>query len=114
MIKTYFDNQIMRGKFVQEELAKITSGSRILDAGAGSQQYSKYCSHLEYVAQDFGKVTVDANKGFAALSENYEYGPLNYICDITSILNPDESFDAVICTEVFEHIPNPQEALKDS
>jgi ubiquinone/menaquinone biosynthesis C-methylase UbiE len=113
MIKTYFDNQIMRGKFVQEELAKITPGSRILDAGAGSQQYRKYCSHLEYVAQDFGKVTVDQNKGFTALSENYKYGPLDYICDITNIPAPDESFDAVICTEVFEHIPDPQLALKE-
>ena len=62
MFISYFDNQIARSRFVSQELSKIGDGGKILDAGAGSQQYRKDCAHLQYYAQDFGKVTVDLNK----------------------------------------------------
>jgi len=113
ILRSYFDNQIERGAFVKEALADLKDGSTILDAGAGSQQYRKFCNHLKYSSQDFGKVTKDEAAGFAGLSENYEYGPLDYICDITEIPINDSSFDAVLCTEVFEHIPDPISALKE-
>jgi 2-polyprenyl-3-methyl-5-hydroxy-6-metoxy-1,4-benzoquinol methylase len=111
MFKKYFDNQISRGNFVRESLAKISSGNKVLDAGAGSQQYRNSCAHLQYFSQDFGKVTVDQNKGFSALTTEYQYGPIDYISDITSIPAQSESFDAILCTEVFEHIPDPGAAL---
>lgn len=98
---------------MKEALSKIKAGGRILDAGAGSQQYKKDCMHLNYSAQDFGKVTVDENKGFAALPAEYQYGPLDYVCDITSIPVEAASMDAVLCTEVFEHIPDPVAALRE-
>ncbi|RPI82371.1 MAG: class I SAM-dependent methyltransferase, partial [Nitrosopumilales archaeon] len=42
----------------------------------------------------------------------YQSG-LNIISDICDIPEPDESFDAVLCTEVLEHVPNPIDALKE-
>lgn len=37
-----------------------------------------------------------------------DYGQLDIISDIASIPREDESFDAEMCTEVFEHIVNPR------
>ncbi|WP_121022373.1 class I SAM-dependent methyltransferase [Helicobacter vulpis] len=38
---------------------------------------------------------------------------LDIICDITAIPERDGSFDAIMCVEVFEHLPNPILALKE-
>jgi len=112
-IKKYFNNQISRDRFVLRHLAALPKGVTVLDAGAGSQRYRSHCRELDYKAQDFGKVTVDQSRGFAALQSNYEYGPLDYVCDITQIPAADGIFDAVLCTEVFEHIPDPIAALRE-
>ncbi len=44
-----------RKKWLKKTLKKVPSGSKILDAGAGELRYKKFCSHLCYVAQDFGQ-----------------------------------------------------------
>ncbi len=38
---------------------------------------------------------------------------LDIVSDITSIPLPDASVDAIMCTEVFEHIPDPIAAVKE-
>jgi SAM-dependent methyltransferase len=45
--------------------------------------------------------------------DSWDYGKLDIICDITNIPRPDHSFDAILCTEVFEHIPDPISAIKE-
>lgn len=111
--KAYFNNQVARDSFVLRQLSLLPPGSSLLDAGAGSQRYRNHCTHLDYKAQDFGQVTIDQNVGFTALQEKYQYGPLDYVCDIVNIPVASESFDAVLCTEVFEHIPDPMAALRE-
>jgi SAM-dependent methyltransferase len=113
MFKRYFDNQFARDEFVKRQIAMLPKGAKILDAGAGSQRYRGICSDLHYFAQDFGQVVRDERMGFTALKEEYEYGPLDFVCDICSIPVENAHFDAVLCTEVFEHIPDPVSALKE-
>lgn len=112
-IKRYFDNQHERDDWVKSQLAKLPAGSKLLDAGAGSQKYRRFCEHLEYRAQDFGGVTTDARESFAGLTETYSYGAVDYTGNIWAIDENDEEFDAILCTEVFEHIPYPNETLRE-
>lgn len=98
--------------WVIEKLSGLPNGSRILDAGAGTQPYKKFCDHLEYVSQDFGEYN-GYGDGAGLQEKGFSYNDLHIVCDICSVPEADASFDAVLCTEVFEHIPDPVSALKE-
>lgn len=105
-------NEENRKSWVKQQLEKLPPGSRILDAGAGEQQYKPFCAHLKYVSQDFAEYKPDELKSGLQMPA-WDYGKLDIISDITSIPEPDASFDAILCTEVFEHIPEPVAAIKE-
>lgn len=107
------NNEHFRKIFIENSLKKLENGKIILDAGCGSQQYKKYCSHLIYKAQDFGLYKKDIKKSYFSSEEDYEYGKLDYISDIWDINEKNDFFDAILCTEVFEHIPYPIETVKE-
>lgn len=116
-LKHFLDNQNERDQFVLSELRRLADNSILLDAGCGSQRYRDNCQHLEYRSQDFGQYTVDekktlGNDGMGGKS-GYKYGPLDYMGDIWAISETDCYFDAILCTEVFEHIPYPNETIKE-
>ena len=48
-------NLITREQWLEKTLKKIPAGHRILDAGAGELKYKKFCTHLDYISQDFGQ-----------------------------------------------------------
>jgi SAM-dependent methyltransferase len=115
-IKNKLSNAKIRNVFVREQLTNLPANSKILDAGCGSQQYRQFCDHLEYRAQDFGQYVSDSTAGFASKmggEAGYQYGKLDYIGDIWSINEADGAFDAILCTEVFEHIPFPNETVQE-
>jgi len=105
-------NQVNREIWLENVLKLIPKGSRILDAGAGELQYKKYCNHLDYVSQDFGSYDgVGNNKGLQM--KRWDNSKLDIISDITCIPAPKASFDAIMCIEVFEHLPKPIAAIKE-
>ena len=105
-------NKITRDLWIERTLGQITKGSKILDAGAGELQYKKYCQHLEYVSQDFGQYDGKGNSE-GLQTEKWDNTKLDIFSDITNIPVTDSSFDTIMCIEVFEHIPEPINSIKE-
>ena len=105
-------NEANRQAWVERVLTAIPAGARLLDAGAGERQFEKFCGHLEYVAQDFGQYDGKGNQA-GLQTGSWNQAKLDIISDITNIPEPDSSFDAVLCVEVFEHIPAPILAIRE-
>jgi SAM-dependent methyltransferase len=113
-IRSALHNEAVRQRWVEQQLEALQPGGKLLDAGCGSQQYRQFCNHLEYHGQDFGQYSVDDSDGFTSLmggESGYSYGKLDYFGDIWAIDEKDAHFDAILCTEVFEHIPFPNETI---
>ena len=108
-----FNNEYVRDKWVHTQLENLRAGGDILDAGAGSQRYRERCNHLNYVSQDFDSYSTDVKLSTISSSTPYKYGRTDLVCDILSIPVGDRSFDAVLCTEVLEHVPKPVETIKE-
>lgn len=111
MFKIGTTNEETRIKWIEENLKKIPEGLAILDAGAGESQFKKFCSHLKYIAQDFGQYHGEGEIGLQ--TGTWNNSGLDIISDIVNIPLPDHSVDAIMCTEVLEHIPDPVAAIKE-
>lgn len=79
--------------------AELPAGARVLDAGAGQAPYRPLFPHCDYVTQDWpGSVHPG---GRAA----------DVVADLHALPLPSASFDFVLCTEVLEHVAEPQRVL---
>lgn len=105
-------NESKRNAWVIKQLGKIPNGKSILDVGAGEMPYKPFCTHLEYKSQDFGKYTGENVKS-GIKSGKYNTQNVDIISDITNIPVKNNSFDYVLCTEVFEHVPDPLKAIRE-
>jgi ubiquinone/menaquinone biosynthesis C-methylase UbiE len=111
MFKVGTTNEEARIRWIENTLKQIPAGSTLLDAGAGESQFKKFCTHLNYIAQDFGQYDGTGTVGLQ--TGTWNNSSLDIVSDITEIPLPDASVDAIMCTEVLEHVPDPVAALKE-
>lgn len=89
-------------RFVENVAKSLPTGSSILDAGAGESVYKKHFSHCKYKAIDL-----------AVGESRWNYANLDYVGPLHDMPIEDDVFDAVLCTQVLEHLEWPRESVKE-
>lgn len=89
-------------KFVKRISSQTIPGKKILDVGAGEQQYKSLFKHLDYTSQDLG-----------IGDESWDFSKIDIVSEIYDIPVPDNSFDYILCTQVLEHLKYPHKAFSE-
>jgi SAM-dependent methyltransferase len=99
-------NQVLRDRWVHSQAAALPAKSKVLDVGAGSAPYREFFRHCQYFTQD--NVRLDPSQLLHGA-----YTDVDYVSDAASIPIETGGFDAVICTEVLEHVPEPYSVIRE-
>ena len=101
-----------RDGLIKSALGGIAEGSKFLDAGCGPAPFLPFYRHTDYELQDFAEFSGEKGKSLAAKRE-FAVANLDIVSDIVEIPRPDASYDAILCTEVLEHVPDAPLALRE-
>lgn len=89
-------------EFMARVGASLPSEARVLDAGAGEGKYYDELAHTRYVG-------IDLSVGDSA----WDYSHLDALADLIHLPFAQASFEAAVCTQVLEHVPEPSLVLRE-
>jgi len=87
--------------FAAECAGSLGAGARVLDAGAGEAPYRELFGHCDYVTTDWTESVHSGAHG------------ADVIASLDALPLDDASFDAVVCTQVLEHVFEPARVLAE-
>jgi SAM-dependent methyltransferase len=88
--------------FGEQAGAMLPPGARVLDAGAGQGRFKPVLRHTRYTG-------VDLAVGDVA----WDYSHLDAVCNLIHLPFAQETFDAALCIQVLEHVPEPLSVLRE-
>jgi SAM-dependent methyltransferase len=86
-------------EFVAQQARRLPPGARVLDIGAGDAPYRELFAAQRYLTLDH--------------EQTPHKGDVDVIGSADSIPVEADSFDAILCTQVLEHVPEPLAALTE-
>ena len=103
----------LKARYINNFILKNKGKERLLDAGAGRGPYCVIASpfYKEVYCDEFEAKELDHAKSYTQ-----EQSLQNIICvnsDLTQTNYQDNFFDCIICSEVLEHIPMREKAVKE-
>ena len=89
-------------RLVAKAAAEISANDLVLDAGAGEGQYRHFFAHTRYVGVDL-----------AVGDSTWNYSGLSAVNTLERLSFPDDTFDVALCTQVLEHVSEPEGVLRE-
>lgn len=89
-------------RFVDRAGLELPEGARLLDAGAGEGRFKDVFARQRYVGVDL-----------AIGSTAWDYRDLDTVTDLARLPFADTTFDAVLCIQTLEHVPEPAWVLAE-
>jgi SAM-dependent methyltransferase len=87
-------------QFVSEVADGLPPGAAVLDVGAGDAPYRELFAHCDYRTTDWENSVHELDVDIVAPAD--------------ALPVPDESLDAVLLTQVLEHVPDPAAVLREA
>ncbi|MAG85889.1 MAG: hypothetical protein CMB97_00525 [Flavobacteriaceae bacterium] len=108
LVKEYIDEENFELREILNWLGK-KKNAKILDVGCGKGKFTRYLAKLgaEMKGIDATAEFIDMARLKTVNDEQY------FVCGADNLLFDDNSFDAVVCVEVLEHIQNTSKALSE-
>jgi SAM-dependent methyltransferase len=106
-------HEALAGRLIRQGGFDVRGCKRILDAGCGNGRYSKFL--LREADADAVITAFDLSPRMLQRARNRLANPRvsHVIADLTRLPYGDESFNAIVCGWVLEHLPDPQPGLTE-
>jgi SAM-dependent methyltransferase len=92
-------------EFMRSICSMVGDGALVLDAGAGGRPYKRLFNHAVYHSCEY-EGTYEKVRGDASIKHTF-------YCDLETIPIEDNTYDAIICNQVLEHVKRPHRVLQE-